>query len=160
HDWLADGILTRDPDVAGCVLWGLSHSALVEPDAAEEVAFAICQRCGAAIADAYAQAARENPGWSGARSAALVRRDLRARPSPSSAELQERGPLSAELLADLDRPNAGVERSLRRAVADALSAFASHGPKRAHELALSAYALGEESVGIFESMAQTVPAKE
>jgi hypothetical protein len=155
HEWLGSGILARDADVAGCVLWGLAHSALLEPDAAEEMALVICQKGGTGIADAYEQAARENPGWSSTRSAALVRRALRQHLSPHHAE--PTSALAAELLADLDAPSETMAPSVRKAVAEALSAFASHGPKRAYELALAAFSLGEERVAVFEAMGEKMP---
>jgi hypothetical protein len=153
RDWLRSGVLERDPDVAGCIVWGLAHAALLEPEAAESLVLAICETEGTSIAEAFELAARDRPEWCRSRAADILRRQLRRAPPSSETEAQCRAVLASELLEDLE-PTASLARppSLRRSVTQALSAFASQGPKRAYDLALSALALARDRVATFETL--------
>jgi hypothetical protein len=166
RDWLKSGVLERDPDVAGCVVWGLAHAATLEPDAAEQILLAMAETEGAAIAESFEQAARDQPSWRRTRAAELLRQVLRRGLSSGtgSDEASCRGALANELLDDLapPPPTLGPDglgarlgfhpSSLRRAVASALSAFAGHGPKRAYDLAISAVALAHDRVSALEAL--------
>ncbi|HEY3595853.1 MAG TPA: hypothetical protein VGL13_18340, partial [Polyangiaceae bacterium] len=152
RDWLKSGVLERDPDVAGCILWGLAHAAMLEQEAAEAIVLTICEMEGASIAESFELASRDQPAWCHGRAAEILRSRLRksASATATSAEGQCWAVLARELLADLEPHPPGS--SLRGAVGQALIAFATQGPKRAYDLAAAAFAMAHDRVQAFEGL--------
>ena len=136
--------------MASCLVSGLAHGAKVEPEAAEELLFAIVVREGSSIAEAFEEGAREEPGWYKSRPCLLLRRDLALHLQLLSVRADDgSASLAAELLRDLD-PSTRPERPTRHGVEEALNAFASTGARRAFELAQRVANVARERVAVLE----------
>jgi hypothetical protein len=148
---LQSTVLQKDHGVAGCLVWGLAHAAQLEPEAAEELLRRLVIREGSSIAEAFEEGARDEPGWIETRSCELLRRDLRLHLALAGRRADDGwASLATEVLRDLE-PSLRAERPVRRAVNDALAAFATHGARKANELAQGALVLAREQVATLEA---------
>jgi hypothetical protein len=148
---LLSPVLGKDYGVASCLVWGLARGAETEPEAAEEILRKLVVREGGAIAEAFEEGVREEPSWLTTRSCELLRRDLRLHLALAGRRADDgSASLAAEVLRDLDG-SGRVERPVRRAVNEALAAYATQGARRAHELAQSALDLAREQVASLEA---------
>ena len=103
------------------------------------------------MAEAFEEGAREEPSWLSTRACQLVRRDLRLHLALLGSRADDgRASLASELLCELD-PSSRSRRPVRRAMTEALLAFASVGARRACELAQDALELAREQVAMFEA---------
>jgi hypothetical protein len=151
---VSQGLVERDPGVAGALLWGVPRAAEAEPEAAMEVVGRVMDVAGPGIGEAVIDLR-----WDLGDSPITERATLRAAALLSQRGQGARSPADdgAEALAlEVTRDLTGGERDepVRAQIAQALVAFATEGAKGAHARARNALAAAQASMDALEAVSR------